>query len=171
VALSIPPAWQALELNGEDAQTFYDNLKQNDTKLAELIGGPEALQGAAFWAFGPEQPDFVDNLNIRRSPLGAERITDLQAQVIDVLLPEYDKMALKVTSTDATLRINDLPAARVTYTLPMNTADGKTVEVRGRQYLVVSESDLWVLSFSTTPEREGQLAPVFEQTAQTFRPK
>jgi hypothetical protein len=170
LSIAVPPGWRAIKLRGADAQATFDALKQNDARLAGIIGSPEALQGAAFWALGPEEGGFVDNLNIRRSPLGAQRVSDIQ-QVIDVLLPEYEKMGLKVTSTDATLRVNEHVAARITYTLMMNTADGKGFEVRGRQIIVATDSDLWILSFSTLPEREGEMAAQFERSAQSFRLK
>ena len=175
LSVAIPPNWRAIELSGQTAQAALEALKQNDARLAGIVGSPEALQSAAFWAFGPEpepggqQEDFVDNINIRRTPLGAQRLTDMQ-QVIDVLLPEYEKMGLQVTSTDPTLRVNDLPAAQVTYTLSMNAAGEKTFEVRGRQIIVATDTDLWVLSFSTTPEREGSMAAEFETIARSFEP-
>ncbi len=53
----------------------------------------------------------------------------------------------------------------------MHSADGKGFEVRGRQIFVAAESDLWILSFSTTPEREAEMAPQFERSAQSFRLK
>lgn len=170
VSIAIPPGWVSFSFTGEDAQTAFDELKRNDPRLANMIGSAEALQGTAFWAFGPVDPDFTDNLNIRRSPLGSQRVTDVQ-QVLDALLPEYEKIGLKVTSTDATLRVHGFPAARVTYSFPMSTAEGQSIEVRGRQVIVATDTDLWVLSFSTTPEREGSMAGVFEQSALSFEPE
>jgi hypothetical protein len=175
LSIALPPGWRAVGLGGADAQSLYDGLTKNDPLLAGIIGSPETLQEAALWAFGPEPGNasgsaFIDNLNIRRSPLGARRLTGLQ-QVLDVLLPEYEKMGLKVTSTDTALRVNELAAARVTYNLAMSTSGGMPVEIRGRQYLVAGDADLWVLSFSTVPEREGRVAAEFETSANSFRPK
>ncbi len=92
-------------------------------------------------------------------------------EVIDVLLPEYEKMGLTVTSSDAALRVNGWPAARVTYTLSINSQGGQPFEVRGRQIILATETDLWILSFATTPGAEGALAGVFETSAQSFRPQ
>lgn len=173
LSIDLPPGWRAISLGDADAQTAYESLKQNDARLAGIIGGAAALQDAAFWAFGPEYGEFVDNLNIRRSPLGAQRVVRIQ-DVVDVLLPEYEKMGLKITSSDAALRVNGFPAARITYTLIMDTVDtmdGKGLEIRGRQVIITTDSDLWILSFSTTPEREAEIAAQFERCAQSFRPK
>jgi hypothetical protein len=175
LSIALPADWRGLNLGAADAQALYNGLKQNDPQLAGIVGSAEALQGAALWAFGPApsgpaETAFVDNLSVRRSPLGPLMVTDMQ-NVLDVLLPEYEKMGLQVTSTDATLRVNDHAAARITYNLTMNTAAGKPFEIRGRQVLVATDTDLWILSFSTTPEREGEMAPQFEMSAQSFEPK
>jgi hypothetical protein len=170
VSIALPPGWQAVDLSGDDAQAAFDDLKKNDPQLAGIIGGPEAVAGAALWAFGAAEGDFVDNMNIRRTPLNLHPVNNMQ-QVVDVLLPEYDKMGLKVTSADANLKAGEYPAARITYTLMMNTAEGKEFEIRGRQYLVGTDLDLWILSYSTTPEREGAIAADFERSALSFEPK
>jgi len=170
LSIAIPPGWTSVNLSGVDAQAAYDEIKRNDPHLAGIIGSPEALQGMAFWAFGPVEAEFTDNLNIRRSPLGAQRVTGMQ-EVIDALLPEYQKLGLQVTSTDPALQVHGYPAARITYSFMMSTAEGQAIEVRGRQVIVATDSDLWILSFSTTPGREGAQAGVFEQSAQSFEPK
>jgi hypothetical protein len=176
LSVAIPPGWRAVDFSNEDAQAAFERLRQNDARLADIIGSPEALQSAAFWAFAPEplpgsgEEEFVDNLNIRRTPLGAQPLVDMQ-QVIDVVLPQYEKMGLEVTSTDLAVRIDNRPAARITYSLMLNAASEDTFEVRGRQVIVATDSDLWVLSLATTPEREGRLAAEFATIAESFRPK
>ncbi len=171
VRLALPPDWQVIELTSGDAQAALENLRQDNPQLAGIIGNADALQSAALWAFGPTNGEFTESLNIRRSPLGAERITDMQGQALDLLLPQLDKAGFVVLSSDASLRINGLPAARIDYTLPIITAVKPTVNIRGHQYLVLSDSDLWILSYSTTPERDARMAPIFEQSARSFRPQ
>jgi hypothetical protein len=41
----------------------------------------------------------------------------------------------------------------------------------GSQYLVATPTDLWFLTFSAAPGNETTLAPVFEQSAQSFSAK
>lgn len=175
LSIAIPPGWRVIDVDLADAQGAYDTLARDYPGLGDILGGPEALAGAAFWAFGPVvtgkgQASFVDNMNVRRSPLGAQRIASIQ-EVIDVLLPEYEKLGLVVTSTDPALRIDGFPAGRITYTLATNTDAQSMGEIRGRQYLVATDADLWVLSYTTVPKREGALAAGFETSAQSFEPK
>ena len=171
VRLALPPTWQVVEPTSGDAQAALEDLRQNNPQMADIIGTPGALQSAALWAFGPASSEFTDSLNIRGSLLGAERITDMQGQVLDLLLPQLDKAGFAVLSSDANLLINGLPAARITYTLPTTSAGKSTPAIRGHQYLVLSDSHLWILSYSTTREREARMAPIFEQSARSFRPQ
>lgn len=171
VQLSLPRGWQVIELTSDDAQAAFESMKRDNPQMAGIIASPDALQDAALWAFGPGDREFTENLNIRRSPLGAERITDMQEQVLDLVAPQLEKAGFGVLSSEANLRINGLPAAHVIYTLPTITADASPIEIRGHQYLVLSDSDLWILSYSTMPERDARMAPVFEQSARSFRPQ
>jgi hypothetical protein len=171
VQLSLPRGWQMIELTSDDAQAALESMKQDNPHMAGIIASPDALQDAALWAFGPADREFTDNLNIRRSQLGAERITDMQGQVLDLLVPQLNEAGFGVLSSDANLRINGLPAAHIIYTLPTTAGGQPPVEIRGHQYLVLSDSYLWILSYSTTPERDARMAPMFEQSARSFRPQ
>ena len=171
VRLALPPNWKTIELTSGEAQAALEDLKQDNPQMADIISSPGVLQSAVLWAFGPANSEFADNLNIRGAPLGAERITDMQGQVLDLLLPQLDRAGFAVLSSDAGLRINGLPAARITYTLSTTTAGKSTSAILGHQYLVLSDSHLWILSYSTTPERDGRMAPIFEHSARSFRPQ
>lgn len=171
IRLALPPDWQVVEPTSGSADAVLESLKQNHPQMADIIGSAAELEDVALWAFGLTSNKFTDNLNIRRSPLGAERITDMQEQVLDLLLPQLDKAGFAVISSNGSLRINGLPAARITYTAPTTTALKPQPAIRGHQYLVLSDSDLWILSYSTTPDREARIASIFEQSARSFRPQ
>jgi hypothetical protein len=171
VRLALPPDWQVIELTPGDAQAALEDLKRSNPQMAGIIGGPDALQDTALWAFGPTHEGFSDSLNIRQSPLGAAQITDMQEEVLDLLLPQLKKAGFDVSSTDAGLRINGLPAAHISYTIPGSTTSEQTFDIRGHQYLVLAGADLWILSYSSTPERDARMAPIFEQSARSFQPQ
>ena len=75
-ALSLPRDWDVLELGKADLQTVFAEFQRSNPELAKVIGSADALQGVALWAFktGEANAVFVDNLNIRRSALGAQKI-------------------------------------------------------------------------------------------------
>ncbi len=169
IRIALPRDWQVVDLTSDDVQAAFADLKQSHPQMADIIGSPDEMLNAHLWAFGRAGNDFADNLNIRRSPLGAEKITDVPEDVLDLLLRQLGEAGFADLSSDSSLQINGLPAARVFYTLPIAAGDEATRARRGHQYMVVSDSDLWILSYSTTPEREVEMAPIFEQSARSFR--
>ena len=169
IRISLPRDWQVVDLTSSNVQLAFADLKQKHPQMADIIGSPDVMLSATLWALGPAGNALADNLNIRRAPLGAERITDMQGQVLDLLLKQLSVAGFTELSSDASLRIDGLPAARISYTLPLSTEDEAAPTIRGHQYLVLSDSDLWLLSYSTTPEREAEMAPIFEQSARSFQ--
>jgi len=171
IRIALPRDWLVVHPTSCDAQAALAELKQTHPQMAGIIGSPDAMLSTTLWAFGPASNDFADNLNIRQSPLGAERLTDVQEDVLDRLLAQLGEAGFTELSSDANLRINGQPAARVRYTLPPTTSENATSAIRGHQYLVLSDSDLWILTYSTIPEREARMASIFEESARSFRPQ
>lgn len=169
IRISLPRDWQVVDLTSTDVQAAFANLQQTHPQMADIIGSPDVLLSAHLWAFGPPGDGLTDNLNIRRSPLGAERITDMQGQVLDLLMKQLGETGFTELSGDSSLRINGLPAAHIFYTLPIAAGDKATPAIRGHQYLVLSDSDLWILSYSTKRDREAMMGPLFEESARSFR--
>lgn len=169
IRIALPRDWQVVDLASDDVQAAFADLKQNHPQMADIIGSPDAMLSAHLWAFGPTGNGFANNLNIRRSPLGAERITDVQGHVLDLLLRQLGEAGFTEVSSEASLRISGLPAARIRYTLPTANGVEATPTIRGHQYLVLSDSDLWILSYSTILEREALVTTIFEESARSFR--
>lgn len=169
IRIALPRDWQVVDLTSDDAQAAFADLQRNHPQMADIIGSPEAMLSATLWAFGPENNDFADNLNIRRSALGAGRTTDVQWDVLDLLLKQLGEAGFTEVSSEASLRIDGLPAARVFYTLPMATGDEAIPTIRGHQYLILSDSDIWILSYSTIREHEARMTTIFEKSARSFR--
>jgi hypothetical protein len=170
VTISLPADWEVLALSQGDLQTVFADFQQTNPELAKIIGSAEALQGVALWAFKTGGPDtaFADNLNIRRSPLGDEKITDM-AEVTPAILDQYRQLGFEVSATETDRQIGGQPAAHIAFSYPVTLADGTSAKLNGHQYLVATPTDLWILSYSAGPGHEAELKPVFEQSAQSFR--
>lgn len=168
----LPADWDVIDFGVGDLQAVFDDLQQRDPELARIIGSAEALQDAAFWAFRGVSAEtlFADNLNIRRTPLNGQRIAKMQ-EVVDPVVAQYEQLGFQVTTADADLTIGGQPAAHVAFSFDITAADGQPTRVQGHQYLVVTETDLWILSYSASPDTAESLAPVFEQSALSFRAK
>ncbi len=171
LAIWLPGDWKAIDFAAGDAQAVYDELQARDPDLAAIIGSADALQDAAFWAFrNVDAASFADNLNIRRTPLGGQRIEAMQA-VIDPIVAQYQQLGFQVADAAADLNIGGLPAGRIAFSFEVGARGDQDASIHGRQYLVATDADLWILSYSANAASITELAPVFEQSALSFRVK
>ncbi len=172
MAISLPKEWEVLELGSADLATLFAEFQKTNPDLAQIIGGAEALQGVSLWAFNRADPNatFVDNLNIRRSALDGQKIDKMQ-DVVDAVVAQYKQIGFEVLKTQADLRVGALPAAHLAYQFEVTGSDGQPAKVTGHQYLIASATDLWILSYSASPNSDAALAPVFEKSAMSFRVK
>jgi hypothetical protein len=172
MTISLPTDWEVMALSQGDLQTIFADFQKTNPELAKIIGSAEALQGVALWAFKSDGADaaFADNLNIRRSPLGGQKITDM-ADVTPAILDQYRKLGFELGTTATDLQIGGHPAAHIAFSYPVTLPDGTSAKLNGDQYLVATPTDLWILSYSAGPGSEDAMKPVFEQSAGSFRVK
>lgn len=168
LTIRLPADWQAVDLMQEDIDAIFEQLKEDRPALTGIVERSGVSKEFDLVAFGPDDDGYADNLNIRRAPPVAERITDLQTQVLDYLVPQYRLLGLDPTDVSADLRTDSgLPMGRIVYTL---SPAGEVPELRGTQYLVLAEDELWIMTYVTRAQRDD-VAPPFEQSAMTFTPK
>lgn len=172
VTIWLPKEWQVLEPGDGDLQTIFADFRKNNPELARIIGSAEALQGVSLWAFktGSQDAVFVDNMNIRRNPLGARKIEKME-EIVGPVLDQYRQLGFEIGKSEADLWIGGHPAAHISYSFQLAGSDGKPTRLSGSQYLVATPTDLWILSFSAAPGSEIALAAIFEQSAQSFSVK
>ena len=116
VTISLPADWEVLALSQGDLQAVFTNFQKTNPELAKIIGSAEALQGVALWAFktgvdaaGGTDSAFADNLNIRRSPLGGQKI-DNMADVTPAILDQYRQLGFELGATETDRQIGGQPA-------------------------------------------------------------
>ena len=172
VTIWLPTDWDVLALSQGNLQTIFAEFQRTNPELAKIIGSAEALQGVTLWAFKSSETAaaFADNLNIRRSPLGDQKITSM-TDVLPAIVDQYRQLGFELGATETDLQIGGYPAAHIAYSYPVTLPDGTSAKLNGHQYLIATPTDLWVLSYSAAPGNEGAMKPVFEQSAQSFRVK
>lgn len=169
----LPEKWEVLEVTQADLESIFADFQERNPELAGAIGSAEALQGVSLWAFNTasKDPAFTDNLNIRRTPLGGQKVTDMQREILEPVLAQYEQLGFEVSESQGDLKIGDQPAARILYTFAMVGGDGQPVRAEGQQYIIATASDLWILSFTAGPGQSAALTPTIEQIALSFRAK
>jgi hypothetical protein len=110
----------------------------------------------------------VDNLNIRRAPLTGQKISSMK-DVVDPIVAQYRELGFSGITSTTDLRIGDRPGAYITYNFPYTASDGKMGKVNGHQYLVATDTDLWILSYASGPDDTSASAATFAQSANSFR--
>ncbi len=166
-SIALPEGWQVKEFSQGDSEAIFAELQKTNPQMAEIIGDAQQLQGVALWAFGPveENTRFVDNLNVRRTPLEGQEVGDMQ-EVVDALIEQYGQYNFEDVSAKAGLEIGGYPAAYATYRMPLATSDGSQVMIQGHQYLVLTDTDFWILSYSFGPDSTA--ADIHEQSGTSF---
>ena len=172
VTISLPTDWEVLAFSQGWTSRSLRRLPEDQPRARKIIGSAEALQGVALWAFktagGPDSA-FADNLNIRRSPLGGQKITDM-ADVTPAILDQY-RAGVRTGATETDLQIGGHPAADIVFSYPVTLPDGTSAKLNGNQYLVATSTDLWDPQLLGWSGNEDALKPVFERSAESFRAK
>lgn len=168
----LPKDWEVIDFAAGDLQAIFDDLQGTNPDLARIIGSPEALQGAVFWAFRGVSATtiFADNLNIRRASLGGQSVGKMQ-EVLDPVVAQYAQLGFEVHATNPNLTIGGRPAGYIAFSFDLINPDGQPTRVQGHQYIVATDADLWILSYSASPSTADSLAPIFQQSALSFKVK
>lgn len=169
-SLALPSSWEALDLSDEDITAVFGEMESSNPELAQLVGSAENLQGAALWAFNMDSrtAGFTDNVNVRSFDLGGETVDDL-GPMLDPLAEQYAQMGFDVQERVDDLQVGGRPAARITYDYTVNTADLGAVKALGRQYIVVGNSNVWILSYTVGDAAGDEGMAIIDQSAQTFQ--
>lgn len=165
ISLWLPGEWKTVEYDAADLAKSYEELQKSNPELAGAIGSADALQGVALWVFAPTVPGsvFTDNVNVRRTPLGGEKPGAMK-EVVDYIVDQYKQMNFEVGETNADLKIGGRPAAYVAYAVPFTGADGKTAKMSGHQVIVLTDTDMWVVTYSFGPDSAAEKAGVLKQS-------
>lgn len=172
VTIWLPADWDVLAFSEGDLESIFAEFQKTNPEMAKVIGSADALQDVTLWAFNQANGDavFADNLNIRRSPLGGQKITKME-DIMPAISDQYRQLGFELGLTETNRQIGGYPAAHIAYSYPVSLADGTNTRLNGHQYLVATPTELWVLSYSAAPGNEDKMKPIFEQSAQSFRVK
>lgn len=168
-SIRLPAGWQALDLTEQNLKALLADLEQYQAVIGWQLDPAEGSQGLDLAAQLGADGDVSHSLNIRHTPLGAQRFEDAQA-LLAVLAPQVELLGFKVTEQRADLRTDGgLPMARLSYAL-LPTMKGQP-EARGQQYIVLTDTDLWGLTFTAAAGQVTAAPPEFEQAAKSFAPR
>ena len=121
LSIRLPNDWQVLDAQPGRPADAVRRFQKKNPDLAKIIGSADALQGVALWAFKRRGSGaaFVDNLNIRRSPLEGQKIDEMCRRCSTAVSGAVQaRLGFEVKTTEADLNIGGQPAARIVYSFP-----------------------------------------------------
>jgi hypothetical protein len=164
-AIAVPRDWRSLDASDALRGAQLQRFKQENPVAApaiEALGRPNSP--IKLLAFDPSEGRFATNVNVL--------VTRVLARVSFARWTRAETaqlVALKPTHlTKATVRLGPGKAYRLAYRARL-TVNGKPRQLALQQYMVKRGPFLYVVTFTTTAERDVRLAPTFEQSARTFR--
>jgi hypothetical protein len=169
VSIALPADWTMVDWSGGNEQAALDALKKTNPKIADFLGDLSALPNTAFFA-SARGATSVDNLKITRevSRSGDARISTPD-EMLDLLSAQYDSLGWKVTESTGGMRIAGTPAAYISYEASVKGLDGNEAWWIGQQYLLLTDSDLWVLTYSLGLDSPALSEQLSKSSAESFR--
>lgn len=170
-SVGLPPGWTSVSTKSAD--DAFNSLKAANPELANLVKdqlGSSLASLIKLLAFDVQSPtlaqQFATNMNVVVAPTGTGVTFDAFLQLNLAELRKTPGLGNTLRSENV-----NLPAgrsAKVTSQLTVNAPGGQqTVAIT--QYLLVSASRGYIISFSTLPSHVGSYTSLFQEIAETFR--
>ena len=143
-------------------QASLDDFAANNPDMGSALDQAEAMiaAGGVLFALDPAQFPFAPNINILRSP-GEVDLEFAQTTV--------DSQLEGIGAENITSEIVELPvgeALAIEYDLPLNLADGSTMQVHGVQYQIPTAGSTWAITMTTDDMAAN--GDQFDQMIETF---
>ncbi|MGE5139938.1 MAG: hypothetical protein ACM3JD_10770 [Rudaea sp.] len=174
LAIAVPPRWQQLPVNQQELDASLEVIRKSNPELAAALGarGEELLaSGVKLWAFDFDaaslESKFATNLTITRQMLANPVSFDTYVTVNVSQIEQLSSLQGPVTHVRIT--INNVPAEKVRYKISFQGEDGSSGTSAITQYLIMSRSSAFVLTYATLADELERYAAEFDQSAETFR--
>jgi hypothetical protein len=173
-ALSIPPGWQAFDMDAETLEQGITALKEANPTYGEMLSAQLTsliTQGVEFYALDLDSPSIAQglaaNLNvIRMSVLTKGDVeamlplmsAQVKGQLGDTLGGEIELGVVKSGSGHK--------LGRLTYNSNFNLPDGGAVALHMTQYIAITDGGMYIISCTAPADYEEDYATTFEMIAE-----
>ena len=164
-SISLPESWEAVDINQEGMSALMELMSEYDPAWADLIGSTYENGNATpplFWAMDTEKIETgYANVNLIKQTLPFAVPMSLLCSELE---SQYAQLGVNIFETDCSLEVNELPAARITLSMPFGS-----MSMQEYQFLFMNGSDFWALTFAVEEAGWSNYKTVFEEIAETFR--
>jgi hypothetical protein len=173
-SINVAPKWKRIDVDPETIDSALSVVADQNpgfkSMLSEQVRSLTSA-GVKFFAvdLAPEAlgTGLATNMNVIRQTPPAKVSLDMFAEINTGVLENLDTVVGPVSHKRVNL--GGTAAEKVTYGMEIKTASGKTVQMAGTQYYVLSGKDVYIITLCTSVDQAADYAPVFEKIAQSFR--
>lgn len=170
-ALAMPSDWREVEMNPDKFEAnFREMLKQNP-QLRSMFGDGKQQSTSGVKFFGLEESStksgFTTYVNVVRQPCAPW--TTLDSATTDLLKQLEAAPVVVKPFNHSRIKLEKGEGERFQYQVTMQTHAGQPVQISSTQLLVVTETNLYVLSLVVLAGKESQYNETFDKIAQSFR--
>jgi hypothetical protein len=176
LALSLPPGWQAFNLDKQTLAATMSEVRKANPSLANVLSSQAtalATQGIKFFAVDANSPTlaygFATNVNVLRQ--SNEDLGDLDTAMTDAIA-EIEKQF--GASLDGPILRGKLKSGsghavgRLNYNLYMNAPTGDTLGLAIRQYVAAAGGDVYMITCTTLLDYRADYAQTFDTLAESL---
>jgi hypothetical protein len=174
LALSLPPGWQAIDMDKDALAATIDELRKANPAIADALSGQVtsmAMQGIKFYAMDMGAPSlaygFATNLNvIREGNASLGKLDDAMNEAIAEVEKQFGG------SLDGPVLRGKLKSAsghevgRLSYDVFLNVPGGASVALAITQYVAAAGGDVYIVTYTTLMDNRGDYASTFEAIAE-----
>jgi len=173
LTFALPPDWQVLSADEGNFEGALDDLVAANPRIAPVAEQSRAALRSGqikLLAFDLAQADVVPNFTTNLSA-GQQATTSTSLDQ----LAAANEQQLKTSGFTAVQRANTTtgagPAARLTSNYTIKAADETSLQLAITQYILIHAAQQYFFTFTTTPDQQARMQPVFEQVMGTLQIK
>lgn len=170
--VNLPPEWEQVDMNSSDISKSVGDILARTGNINENLQSQVesmAASGVKFFGFDVSESGTTNgittNINVIKQSIGAKVPLD----AIEQANLQQIKDVLKVENIEST-RVS-LPAGeaiKLVYSPEMQVSADQKIQTALTQYIIVADTDMYVVSMTAAPEKAETYAPVFEQIGQSL---
>jgi hypothetical protein len=170
-AIALPPEWRQFDMNPATFEKSFQEGAKNNPELMAMFPGLMQQVRAGMKFFGIDEQSaktgFATNVNILRMPLPPGGNLDLIASDSVRLMEQMPNVVKPIARERLKTGAGD--CERLRYQMRMQSPKGKADVVAISQFLFATSTDGFVVTLTTTADREAHYRDTFDKIGHSFR--
>jgi hypothetical protein len=170
-SVSIPPQWRQVDLSPAAFDTRLHEMLKSNPQLNSLMGGLQKGAASTIKFYGIDERSLntgtATNVNVVRTPIPPTATLDSVVEEILRQMKSVPAIAKTIKNDRLNLAAGECECIR--WKMTVQTPARAPQEYSFTQLILLSSTDIFFLTMTTTSDREAQYAPTFEKICKGFR--